>query len=68
LLSNILLTDLARELERWGHWFCRYADDSNVYVKREMTGQHAMATMTDYLEKKLKLRVNRDKSAVARPW
>lgn len=68
LLSNILLTDLDRELERRGHWFCRYADDCNIYVKSEMAGQHAMAAMTDYLEKKLKLRVNRDKSAVARPW
>jgi len=68
LLSNILLTDLDRELERRGHRFCRYADDCNVYVKSEMAGQHAMDAMTDYLEKKLKLRVNRDKSAVARPW
>ncbi len=68
LLSNILLTDLDRELERRGHLFCRYADDCNIYVKREMAGQHAMEAMTEYLEKKLKLRVNRDKSAVARPW
>jgi RNA-directed DNA polymerase len=68
LLSNILLTDLDRELERRGHRFCRYADDCNIYVKSERAGQHAMDAMTDYLEKKLKLRVNRDKSAVARPW
>ena len=68
LLSNILLTDLDRELERRGHRFCRYADDCNIYVKSEAAGQHAMDAMTDYLEKKLKLRVNRDKSAVARPW
>jgi RNA-directed DNA polymerase len=68
LLSNILLTDLDRELERRGHRFCRYADDCNIYVKSEMAGQHAMDAMTDYLEQKLKLRVNRDKSAVARPW
>jgi RNA-directed DNA polymerase len=68
LLSNILLTDLARELERRGHRFCRYADDCNIYVRSEMAGQHAMTAITEYLEKKLKLRVNREKSAVARPW
>jgi RNA-directed DNA polymerase len=68
LLSNILLTDLDRELERRGHRFCRYADDCNIYVKSEMAGHHAMDAITGYLEKKLKLRVNREKSAVARPW
>jgi len=68
LLSNILLTDLDRELERRGHRFCRYADDCNIYVKSQRAGEHAMKAITDYLEKKLKLRVNRDKSAVARPW
>ena len=68
LLSNILLTDLDRELERRGHRFCRYADDCNIYVKSEAAGQHAMAAITGYLERKLKLQVNRDKSAVARPW
>jgi RNA-directed DNA polymerase len=68
LLSNILLTDLDCELERRGHRFCRYADDCNVYVKSEAAGLHAMDAITEYLEKKLKLRVNRDKSAVARPW
>ena len=68
LLSNILLTDLDRELERRGHRFCRYADDCNIYVGSEMAGQHAMAAITGYLEQKLKLRVNHDKSAVARPW
>jgi RNA-directed DNA polymerase len=68
LLSNILLTDLDRELERRGHRFCRYADDCNIYVKSKAAGDHAMAAITDYLEQKLKLRVNREKSAVARPW
>lgn len=68
LLSNILLTDLDRELERRGHRFCRYADDCNIYVRSEAAGQHAMEAITDYLECKLKLRVNREKSAVARPW
>jgi RNA-directed DNA polymerase len=68
LLSNILLTDLDRELERRGHRFCRYADDCNIYVGSEAAGQRVMAAITDYLEQKLKLRVNREKSAVARPW
>ncbi|MBT9531491.1 MAG: group II intron reverse transcriptase/maturase [Pseudomonas sp.] len=68
LLSNILLTDLDRELESRGHKFCRYADDCNIYVRSEAAGQHAMASLTDYLERKLRLRVNREKSAVARPW
>ena len=68
LLSNILLTDLDCELERRGHKFCRYADDCNVYVGSEMAGRRAMAAITDYLERRLKLRVNREKSAVARPW
>lgn len=68
LLSNILLTDLDRELERRGHRFCRYADDCNIYVGSEMAGQRAMVAITGYLEQKLKLRVNHDKSAVARPW
>lgn len=68
LLSNILLTDLDRELERRGHRFCRYADDCNIYVGSEMAGQRVMTAITDYLERELKLRVNREKSAVARPW
>lgn len=68
LLSNILLTDLDRELERRGHWFCRYGDDCNIYVKSEVAGQHAMEAMTGYLEKALKLQVNRNESAVALPW
>lgn len=68
LLSNILRTDLDRELERRGHRFCRYADDCNIYVASQAAGQRAMDAITGYLEKKLKLRVNRDKSAVARPW
>lgn len=68
LLSNVLLTDLDSELERRGHRFCRYADDCNIYVKSKTAGQRAMAAITDYLEGSLKLRVNREKSAVARPW
>lgn len=68
LLSNILLTDLDRELEKRGHRFCRYADDCNIYVASKTAGERAMTAISDYLEKKLKLQVNRDKSAVARPW
>jgi RNA-directed DNA polymerase len=68
LMSNILLTDLDRELESRGHRFCRYADDCNVYVKSFRAGEHLMAELTDLLEGKLRLMVNRDKSAVARPW
>jgi len=68
LLSNILLNDLDRELERRGHSFCRYADDCNVYVRSRAAAEHAMAEITRFLEEKLKLKVNRDKSACARPW
>jgi len=68
LLSNILLTDLDRELEKRGHRFCRYADDCNIYVGSERSGQRVMAAVTAFLERRLKLKVNADKSAVARPW
>lgn len=68
LLSNILLTDLDRELEKRGHRFCRYADDCNIYVGSQRSGQRVMAEITAFLEQKLKLKVNADKSAVARPW
>ena len=64
LLSNILLTDLDRELEKRGHKFGRYADDCNIYVRSEKAGQRVLESITQYLEKKLKLRVNRDKSGV----
>jgi RNA-directed DNA polymerase len=65
ILSNLLLDDLDRELERRGHRFVRYADDCNIYVASERAGQRVMASITDFLERKLKLRVNRSKSAVA---
>ncbi len=68
LLSNILLTDLDRELERRGHRFCRYADDCNIYVKSRRAGERVLASMTRFLETRLKLRVNQEKSAVDRPW
>jgi RNA-directed DNA polymerase len=68
LLSNILLDDLDRELEKRGHRFCRYADDCNIYVGSYRTGQRIMQGITAFLEQRLKLKVNADKSAVARPW
>ncbi|NMB17166.1 MAG: group II intron reverse transcriptase/maturase, partial [Firmicutes bacterium] len=68
LLSNILLDDLDKELERRGHSFCRYADDCNVYVQSQRAGERVMESLTEFLEKKLKLKVNREKSAVDRPW
>ncbi len=67
LLSNLVLDDLDRELERRGHRFCRYAADCNVYVRSRRAGQRVMASVTKFLEKKLRLQVNRSKSAVARP-
>ena len=68
LLSNILLTDLDRELERRGHAFCRYADDCNIYVRSEAAGARVLASITRFLEERLKLNVNAAKSAVDRPW
>jgi len=68
ILSNILLTDLDRELERRGHRFVRYADDCNIYVKSEHAGQRVKVNITRFLESRLKLKVNEAKSAVAQPW
>ena len=68
LLSNLVLDDLDRELERRGHRFVRYADDSNVYVRSRRAGERVMASVSAFLTEKLKLKVNREKSAVARPW
>jgi len=68
LLSNILLDELDKELERRGHRFCRYADDGNIYVKSKAAGERVMESVTRFLEKRLRLKVNRDKSAVGRPW
>ena len=68
LLSNILLDVLDKELERRGHRFCRYADDCNIYVRSKRAGERVMATVTRFLEKRLRLRVNAAKSAVGRPW
>jgi len=68
LLSNILLDELDKELERRGHRFVRYADDSVVYVQSKAAGERVMASLERFLWKRLRLRLNRHKSAVARPW
>ena len=68
LLSNILLDELDRELERRGHRFVRYADDFQVYVRSKAAGERVMASLERFLEKRLRLKVNREKSAVDRPW
>ncbi len=68
LLSNIILDDLDKELQRRGHAFCRYADDCNIYVRSQRAGERTMKSVSRFLEKKLKLRVNQNKSAIGRPW
>jgi len=68
LLSNILLDELDKELERRGHRFVRYADDCNVYVKSRIAGERVLASLTRFLQKRLRLKVNEEKSAVDRPW
>jgi RNA-directed DNA polymerase len=68
LLSNILLDELDKELERRGHKFCRYADDCNVYVRSRSAGERVLRSLTTFLERRLRLKVNAEKSAVARPW
>lgn len=68
LLSNVILDDLDKELERRGHDFCRYADDFNIYVNTEKAAARVLESVTEYLERKLKLKVNRDKSGIGRPW
>jgi len=67
LLSNLMLDELDRELERRGHRFVRYADDCNIYVRSERAGQRVMASITCFITQRLKLQVNAQKSAVARP-
>jgi RNA-directed DNA polymerase len=68
LLSNIVLDDLDKELERRGHTFCRYADDCNVYLRSKRAGERVMGSLTRFLEGCLRLTVNQGKSAVDRPW
>ncbi len=68
LLSNVLLDELDRELERRGHRFVRYADDCNVYVRSKRAGERVMASLERFFAERLRLMVNRAKSAVDRPW
>ena len=67
MLSNLVLDELDRELERRGHHFVRYADDCNIYVGSERAGQRVMENITRFITQRLKLKVNQAKSAVARP-
>jgi len=67
LLSNLMLDELDQELEKRGHSFVRYADDCNIYVRSQRAGERAMASIEEFLTKRLKLKVNKAKSAVARP-
>ena len=67
LLANLLLDQLDRELEKRGHCFVRYADDVSIYVKSERAGRRVLQSVSNFLTKKLKLKVNRDKSRVAKP-
>jgi len=68
LLSNIMLDDFDKELEKRGHKFCRYADDCNIYVKSEKAGKRVMESVTKFMTDVLKLKVNLEKSAVDNPW
>ena len=68
LLSNILLDELDKELERRGHKFCRYADDCHIYVQSRSAGERVLKSITSFLDRRLRLKVNVEKSAVARPW
>ena len=68
LLSNIILDALDKELEQRGHRFCRYADDCNIYVRSKAAGEQVMESITRFLAKRLRLKVNKEKSAVDRHW
>lgn len=68
LLSNIILDELDKELEKRGHKFVRFADDCNIYVGTRKAGERVKQSITQFIEQKLKLKVNQEKSAVDRPW
>ncbi len=68
LLSNVLLDELDRELQQRGHRFVRYADDCNIYVRSRRAGERVLDSTERFLKKRLRLKVNREKSAVDRPW
>ena len=67
-MSNVLLDELDKELERRGHRFVRYADDCNIYVRSKRAGERVLDTVERFVTERLRLRVNREKSAVDRPW
>jgi retron-type reverse transcriptase len=66
LLSNIVLTELDRKLEERGHRFVRYADDCNIYVQSQRAAERVMTAMQDFIERRMRLKVNRKKSAADR--
>ncbi|ARN56317.1 group II intron reverse transcriptase/maturase [Sedimentisphaera salicampi] len=68
LLSNIMLDNLDKELEKRGHKFTRYADDCNIYVRSKRAGERVLESIGNFLQKELKLKLNSEKSAVGRPW
>ncbi|ATY85478.1 group II intron reverse transcriptase/maturase [Kyrpidia spormannii] len=68
LLANILLDDLDKELEKRGHRFVRYADDANIYVRSRRAGERVLASIRKFLQERLKLKLNEQKSTVDRPW
>ena len=68
LLANILLDDLDKELEKRGHKFVRYADDCNIYVRTRRAGERVLTSVRNYLQERLKLKLNEQKSTVGRPW
>jgi len=67
LLSNIVLDELDKELEKRGHSYVRYADDCSIYVRSEKSAHRVLTSITKYIEQKLKLKVNKDKTKVSRP-
>ena len=68
LLSNIVLDELDKELEKRGHYYVRYADDFQIYVKTKRSAERVMESLTAFIEKQLKLQVNKEKSRIDRPW
>jgi len=68
LLSNIILDDWDKELDRRGHCYCRYADDCNIYVGSKRAGNRVMESISRFLERRLRLKINKEKSTVDRPW
>jgi len=68
LLSNIMLNELDKELEERNHKFYRYAEDNQIYVKTRKAADRVMESITKFIEDKLKLKVNKKKSAIGRPW